>query len=167
MVQISMVQNQKIFNWLLCKSKRKKKKINWVKFRILCRTHLSKGLAEISPVTGDSCDRRSSSPANLAHAFWSYPQLENYWAAGLWTITRLLGMTLKPCQLIAVFGVVDENLGLNEKQSDMIAFTWLLWENMAGLEICHSVWLWKTWCFFLKLEKITFTLKVFTIFFFF
>lgn len=52
--------------------------------------------------------------------------LLTYWAMVFKSISEVLGVTLRPCPLIAVFVIADETLGLNANQSDIIAFTMLL-----------------------------------------
>ena len=102
-------------------------KLGLIQLKVLHWVHLSKArLADIYPGTDASCDRCSFPPANLVHAFWYCSQLENYWAMVFKTISEVLGVTLRPCPLIAIFGTADETLDLNAKQSDIIAFTSLL-----------------------------------------
>ena len=89
-------------------------RLGLIQFKVLHRVHLTKArLGDIYPWTDAGCDRSSFSPANPAHAFWSCLQLENYWAMVFKTISEVLGVTLRPCPLIAVFGTADETLGLN------------------------------------------------------
>lgn len=140
-------------------------RLGLIQFKVLHRVHLSKArLASIYPGTDASCDKCSFSPANLVHSFWSCPQLSGYWAIVFKTLSEALGVMLEPCPLIAIFGVADETLGLNANQSDIIAFTSLLarrrillvWKSSTSPSA--SVWL-EDVMFFLKLEKIKFTLR--------
>ncbi|XP_072135984.1 MTOR-associated protein MEAK7 isoform X2 [Mobula birostris] len=140
-------------------------RLGLIQFKVLHRVHLSKArLVDIYPGTDAGCDRCSFSPAGLIHAFWSCPRLDDCWALVFKIISEVLGVTLRPCPLIAVFGVADDDLGLNASQSDIIAFTSLLahrrillvWKSATPPTA--AAWL-EDVMFFLKLEKIKFTLR--------
>ena len=86
-------------------------------------------------------------------------------------MSSVLGVNLQPCPLIAIFGIPDPTLALNPTQKDIIAFTSLLarrslvlhWKSVKYPSI--SQWL-KDVMFFLRLEKIKYTLRGCTVKFF-
>lgn len=80
------------------------------------------------------------------------------------TMSTVLGVNLHPSPLIAIFEIPDASHALNSNQKDILAFTSLLarrclllhWKSVNYSPI--SRWL-KDTIFFLKLEKIKYTLR--------
>lgn len=133
-------------------------------FKVLHRVHFSKSrLAELYPDANDVCDRCHLSPCNLSHMFVQCPKLQKYWAFIFKTLSEILGADLRPCPLVAIFGV-PESVTLNPIHRETIAFATLLarrrillqWKS--ALPPSTAQWL-KDLMYYLKLEKIRYTTR--------
>ena len=108
--------------------------------------------------------RCSLSPADLTHTFWLCPCLNKYLSSVFQTLSEGIKILIKPCPLIAIFGISSESLTFTRNQSDIIAFTSLLacrrillvWTSCAPPAV--ATWL-RDVLFFRKLEKVKFTVK--------
>lgn len=140
-------------------------RLGLIQFKVIHRAHFSKSrLSELYPEVENKCDKCHGSPCHLSHMFFLCPKLEGFWTGYFAIMSTVLGVTLQPCPLIAIFGIPDCSLSLNSTQKDIIAFTSLLvrrllllhWKSAKYPHI--SQWL-KDVMFFLKLEKIKYTLR--------
>jgi len=140
-------------------------RLGLIQFKIFHRLHYCKSkLAAIYPDVEDKCDRCTLSPANLTHMFWTCPKLYTFWTTIFEILSEVLSIDLEPSPQTAIFGVPPNTEQLNTPNSIIIAFTTLLarrrillgWKSPAPPKI--AMWLTDT-MFFLKLEKIKFTLR--------
>lgn len=141
-------------------------RLGLIQFKVLHRVHFSKArLAEIYPNVDNRCDRCNNTPADLSHMFCLCPKLQNFWTSVFVTLSKILGINLKFCSRIALFGVPEDCATLRTtRQADIVAFASLLARRRILLEWkspnppSSALWL-KDMMFFLKLEKIKFTLR--------
>lgn len=126
-------------------------RLGLIQFKVLYRVHFSKSrLSELYPEVEDKCDKCRSSPCHLSHMFFFCPDLNGFWT-GYFTIMSTV-LNLRPCSLIAIFGIPDASLVLNSMQKDIIAYTSLLarralhWKSAKYPSI--SRWLTDTMFFF-------------------
>lgn len=147
-------------------------RLGLIQFKVLHRVHFSKlRLSEIYPDVEDKCDKCHGSPCHLSHMFFFCPDLKDFWLGYFNIMSSVLGVNLQPCPLIAIFGIPDPSLALNPTQKDIIAFTSLLarrslllhWKSPKYPSV--SRWL-RDVMYFLKLEKIKYTLRGCTVKFF-
>lgn len=147
-------------------------RLGLIQFKVLHRVHFSKlRLSEIYPDVEDKCDKCHGSPCHLSHMFFFCPDLKDFWLGYFNIMSSVLGVNLQPCPLIAIFGIPDPSLALNPTQKDIIAFTSLLarrslllhWKSAKYPSV--SRWL-RDVMYFLKLEKIKYTLRGCTVKFF-
>ena len=140
-------------------------RLGLTQFKIVQRLHLSSSrLSKIYPDTEDICARCKGTPCHLTHMFASCPKLEHYWNSIFKILSEILGITLEPCPLVAIFGVSPTPHVLSKIQANVVAFATLLarrrillnWKSPQPPLI--SVWL-KDVMYFLKLEKVKFTLR--------
>ncbi len=143
-----------------------------IQLKVLYRAHFSKSrLSELYPEAEDKCDKCHGSPCHLSHMLFLCLDLKGFWVGYFTIMSTVLGVNLQPCPLIAIFGIPDPSLAFNSTQKDIIAFTSLLarrslllhWKSAKYPSI--SRWL-KDIMFFLKLEKIKYTLRGCTVKFF-
>ncbi|XDV36150.1 hypothetical protein PO909_005994 [Leuciscus waleckii] len=137
-----------------------------IQFKVVHRIHFSKArLAKIYPGGQDEgCNRCSQTPCDLTHMFWSCPKLLNFWQLYFDAISKILSLRICPSPHIAIFGRPPDGLKLTTIQTNVIAFTSLiarrkiltLWKS--PLPPSFKAWLCDA-LFFLKLEKIKFTLR--------
>lgn len=140
-------------------------RLGLIQFKVLHRVHFSKSrLSEIYPEVVDTCDKCHGSPCHLSHMFFLCPELNGFWTGYFSIMSTVLGVDLQACPLIAIFGIPDASLALNSIQKDIIAYTSLLARRSLLLHWksakypSTSRWL-KDTMFFLKLEKIKYTLS--------
>lgn len=141
-------------------------RLSLIQFKTVYRLHFSRSrLSKIYPGIPDLCNRCNTSPCDLTHMFFACPSLQLYWTFYFEVLSHVLSVTLKPCPLVAIFGVSeDATLNLSRKQLDIIAFTSLLARRRILLSWkaphppARSRWL-EDVMFFLKLEKIKFRLR--------
>lgn len=140
-------------------------RLSLIQFKVLHRVHFSKSrLSEIYPEVEDRCDKCKSSPCHLSHMFFFCPDLYNFWSSYFAIISKVLKVNLVPTPLIAIFGISDSSVVLNLVQRDILAFSSLIarrtlllhWKSDKYPSI--SLWL-KDMMFFLKLEKIKYTIR--------
>lgn len=140
-------------------------RLGLIQFKVLHRVHFSKSrLSEMYPEVEDTCDKCHGSPCHLSHMFFLCPELNSFWTGYFSIMSTVLGVNLQACPLIAIFGIPDASLALNSIQKDIIAYTSLLarrslllhWKSAKYPSIFR--WL-KDTMFFLKLEKIKYTLR--------
>lgn len=140
-------------------------RLGLIQFKVLHRIHYSKArLSRIYPDLSDTCDRCSQAPANLTHMFWSCPSLVEYWRNFFTVISEILGLNVDPSPYIAIFGVPEEGIRLNNRQKSIVSFASLiarrrilmLWKN--HLPPSNTSWL-RDLMSFLKLEKIKFAVR--------
>ena len=119
-----------------------------IQFKVLHRLHYWKAAsAGIYPDADPLCNRCKTVPATLYHMFWGCPEL-----------------TISPCPLTAIFGVVPENISAVTHQHKALAFSSLLaqrlillnWKNAAPPTHTHLI---RSIMSNLKLEKIRYTLN--------
>lgn len=140
-------------------------RLGLIQFKVLHRIHFSKArLAEIYPNVDNRCDRCNNTPADLSHMFYFCPKLNNFWTSVFKTMSDILGKDLQPSTLISLFGTPEDHTTLTSKQADIVAYASLLARRRILLDWkspkppSFNVWL-KDLVFFLKLEKIKFTLR--------
>ncbi|CAI5656797.1 unnamed protein product [Oreochromis niloticus] len=141
-------------------------RLSLIQFKTVYRLHFSRSrLSKIYPGIPDLCNRCNTSPCDLTHMFFACSSLQLYWTFYFEVLSHVLSVTLKPCPLVAIFGVSeDATLNLSRKQLDIIAFTSLLARRRILLSWkaphppARSRWL-EDVMFFLKLEKIKFRLR--------
>lgn len=141
-------------------------RLSLIQFKTVYRLHFSTSrLSKIYPSIPDLCNRCNTSPCDLTHMFFACPSLQLYWTFYSEVLSHVLSVTLKPCPLVAIFGVSeDATLNLSRKQLDIIAFTSLLARRRILLSWkaphppARSRWL-EDVMFFLKMEKIKFRLR--------
>ena len=112
----------------------------------------------------DQCDRCHASSCTLSHMFIYCPRIHKFWTDFFEILTRVLGIRIRMDPLIAIFGTPTEQLHVGSLQLEVLAFTSLLarhrillmWKSPNPPSI--SVWL-KDVMFFIKLEKITLSVK--------
>lgn len=54
--------------------------------------------------------------------FWSCPSLYNFWSSIFQSLSAIPGKTLQPDPLIAIFGVISNEMNLSRLHKDAIAF---------------------------------------------
>lgn len=136
-----------------------------IQLKVVLRAHLTNArLADIYPDTDPSCPRCKGQPANHTHMFWSCPTLTTFWSDIFNTFTKIYGETVNPNPLTAIFGISPPSCPLSRNARDVIAFTTLIarrsillnWKQQSPPNFTR--WIRET-MYFLKLEKIRFTLK--------
>lgn len=100
------------------------------------------------------------------HMFWLCPNLSTFWLSIFKAFSKMFGTQLDPDPICALFGLTPEKSRavLPAKAYVVIAFTTLLarrlilfrWKQQAPPSFSHWV---KDVMYFLKLEKIKYTLK--------
>ena len=116
------------------------------------------------PDADSKCDRCAQPQAHLTHMFWSCPQLQRFWSLVFDTLSNVLGVTVQPCPLLAIFGTSLNPLWDNNQKKELIAFATLLARRRILLSWkspkppSHSIWL-NDVMYFLSLEKIKFSLR--------
>ena len=136
-----------------------------IQFKIVHRLHWSKiRLAKIKPDLDPTCDRCGTAPASLLHMFWSCPKVYTFWSAIFKTYSEVCNKQLLPCPLIALFGVVPEDIYVNRLEREMLAFSSLLARRLI-LTIwkdrnvpTHSHWI-REVLYNLRIEKVRYTLQ--------
>ena len=141
-------------------------RLQLIQFKVLHRIHWSKSqLSKFYPNTfNDQCDRCLTSPCDLSHMFFYCPVLRRFWSEYFDIMSKALGVELDVCPLVAIFGLPAQPSTFTRGQIEILAFTSLLAKRRILL-------LWrsskppsaKSWLqdvmHFLKLEKISYTLK--------
>lgn len=61
-------------------------------------------------------------PVSEEHMFWSCPSLYGFWTLIFQSLSAIPGKTLQPDPLIAIFGVVKDELKLSRLHKNAIAF---------------------------------------------
>lgn len=147
-------------------------RLGLIQFKVLYRVHYSKSrLSKLYREVEDKCEKCHGSPCHLSHMFYLCPDLKTFWEGYFSIMSTILGVNLQPCPLIAIFGIPDPLLALNSTQKEIIAFTSLLarrslllhWKSAKYPSFYR--WL-KDTIFFLKLEKIKYTMRGCTVKFF-
>ena len=141
-------------------------RLNLIQFKVLHRLHYSNSkLSKMYSTVADSCNRCHNSPADLTHMFWSCPHLTTYWNKVLKVLADSLSLNLTPNAWMCIFGVQgDGDKTLINKHKNIIAFSTLLARRriLMDWKSHHppncSMWL-RDLVFFLKLEKIKFSLR--------
>ncbi len=136
-----------------------------IQFKIVHRLHLSKvKLSQIFPEISPTCDRCEQAPACLYHTFWSCSSLLTFWSSIFKLYSKIVGCTIKPCPLLALFGVPSRDLILTNTQLNCIAYSSLLarrlillnWKSdrppAFGRWVCDVM-------YFLKVEKVRYVLQ--------
>ena len=94
---------------------------------VVHRLHYTKAkLSRMFPDTTDSCTRCHHSPADHTHTFFSCPKLYSFWTSFFNTISEVLGVSVLPSPLIAIFGVSPAASKLSRCHRDLIAFASLI-----------------------------------------
>lgn len=113
-------------------------------------------------ITDPSCPRCKGQPADHIHMFWSCPALSIFWPNIFDAFTKIFGKKVCPSPISAIFGISP--LTLPSNAHNVIAFTTLIarrsillnWKRQSPPSFKR--WIRET-MYFLKLEKIRFTLK--------
>ena len=136
-----------------------------IQLKVVLQTHLTNAkLAYIYPDTNPSCPRCKGQPANHIHMFWSCPAITTFWSEIFQAFTKIFDKKVNPNPLIAIFGVTPPTCSLSSNAQDVIAFTTLIarrcilfnWKQQFPPSFAKWI---KETLFFLKLEKIRFTLN--------
>lgn len=136
-----------------------------IQCKLLHRIYYTKArLAKMYPNTSPNCDRCNYPSANLIHTLWLCPQLFDYWTRVFSIISEVVGQTVTPNPLSALFGITPLHLSLPSSLKTSIAFMTLLarrailtkWKSPHPPSHVH--WL-RDLLYFLKLEKIRSVLK--------
>ena len=138
-----------------------------IQLKVVHRVHFTKArLAKIYPNLDPLCPRCRGQPADLVHMFWLCPNLSAFWTSIFKAFSEMFGSRLDPDPICALFGVMSEEsrAALPTKAHVVIAFTTLLarrlilfkWKQRTPPSFSHWV---KDVMYFLKLEKIKYTLK--------
>ena len=140
-------------------------RLSLIQLKVVHRAHLSKArIAEMYPDADSKCDRCAQPQAHLTHMFWSCPQLQRFWSLVFDTLSNVLGVTVQPCPLLAIFGTSPNPLWDNNQKKELIAFATLLARRRILLSWkspkppSHSIWL-NDVMYFLSLEKIKISLR--------
>ncbi len=120
--------------------------------------------SQIFPEISPTCDRCKQAPACLYHTFWSCSSLLTFWSSIFKLYSKIVGCTIKPCPLLALFGVPSRDLILTNTQLNCIAYSSLLarrlillnWKSdrppAFGRWVCDVM-------YFLKVEKVRYVLQ--------
>lgn len=94
-----------------------------IQFKIVHRLHYSNDrLSKLYPNVAPNCPRCQYSPVSLGHMFWSCPSLYGFWSSIFQSLSAIPGKTLQPGPLIAIFGVVSDELKLSRLHKNAITF---------------------------------------------
>ena len=136
-----------------------------IQLKILLRVHWTRAkLAKIFPSADPARPRCKSQPADHIHMFWSCPYLKTFWADIFQAYSKMFGIDIPPNPICAIFGFTQETKSLKGRAYAVIAFPsllarrqiLLLWKEQTPPTF--SRWM-RDIMFFLKLEKIRYTLK--------
>lgn len=106
-----------------------------MQFKIVHRLHWSKArLAKITPDIDPKCDRCGAATATLSHMFWFCPKLTDFWQTIFKFFSDLLGISIEPLPMIAIFGVVPRDICPTRHGKNMIAFAMLLARRLILLK---------------------------------
>lgn len=134
--------------------------LNLIQFKIVHRIHFTKAkLKKLSLIEDDRCNRCLLSPADHTHTFYTCPKLYSFWSSFFDTLSKALNVSVKPCPIIAIFGITPVDGLYNKRHADIIAFASLVARRRILLHWKSSCppsnfsWL-KDLMSFLHLEKI-------------
>lgn len=93
--------------------------------KILYRSHYTNArLTKIYPDRSDSYNRCKQSPADHIHMLWSCPKLSLFWLELFNILGKVLGSTIDPGPLTALFGVLqNSDMPSSSKQVSFYNFT--------------------------------------------
>lgn len=140
-------------------------RLNLIQFKVAHRLHWSRArISSIYPNVDSNCIRCHIHVADLTHMFWSCHLLMGYWSDIFDVLSKVFGVTLQPCAMIALFGVPNKEANLTKNQQNIVAFVSLLarrqillhWKSSAPPTVAQ--WL-KDVMLFLHLEKIKFAIR--------
>lgn len=128
--------------------------------KIIHRAHLTKvRLAKMYKDVDPTCDRCHLAPANHVHMFWSCPSLYRFWKDLFASISRIVGRTIEPNPLTAIFGAPPSTVPSTSSEAEVIGFVTLLARRLILLRWksphapSHTLWI-KDVLNLLKLERI-------------
>ena len=135
-------------------------RLSLIQFKIFHRIYYTKSkLSQIYPDIDDRCERCNTTPADMAHMFWTCPKLREFWSSVCKTLNDAFGTKMKPSAEMAIFGVFVNEITMATHHKNAFAFASLLarrrivlkWKSPNPPKV--SVWL-SDLMLFLKLEKI-------------
>ena len=136
-----------------------------IQLKIVLRVHFTNAkLARIYPTVDPSCPRCKAQPADHIHMFWSCPRLTKFWSDIFNAYSIMFRKVVSPNPICALFGFTPETRSIRGKAFVVIAFTSLLARRLILLSWKQATppsftrWIKET-MYFLKLEKIKFTLR--------
>lgn len=95
-----------------------------IQFKVVHRAHISKAkLASFYPDVSPLCDKCNIFEGSLFHMYWSCPSLKKFWTEVFHTLSQVLGVSLEPQPLTALFGVTGGQLRLSAGGRRTLAFT--------------------------------------------
>lgn len=136
-----------------------------IQFKVVHRAHMSKSkLSKMFPQLDPTCDRCKIDEATLLHMFWTCNNLEGYWRGIFEALSTVLGVTIAPDPLTALFGLVPENMKLPSGGSKVVAFSTLLarrlillkWKDSMPPSVTHWI---REVVSNLRLERIRYTIR--------
>lgn len=140
-------------------------RLSLIQFKVVHRIHFTRArLKNLFPGEEDSCLRCSVSPADHAHTFFFCSKLFSFWSNFFDTLSEVLGSSLSPCPLIAIFGVAPAGDLFTKHQADFVAFASLVARRRVLLHWkstnppSASSWL-KDLMYFFPIEKIKHTVR--------
>lgn len=140
-------------------------RLSLIQFKVVHRLHWSRAkISSVYPDIDSNCIRCNVNVADLTHMFWSCHLLAGYWSDIFDVLSKILGVTLQPCAIMALFGVPNGEAKLTKMQQNIIAFVSLLARRQillhwkSKLPPTTAQWL-KDVMLFLHLEKIRFAIR--------
>lgn len=134
-------------------------RLGHIQFKVLHRIYYTKArLARIYPDTDDQCDRCYTVKADMAHMFWTCPNLRDFWSSICRILNEASNTNVKPSAEMAIFGVLVNELLLPSYKKEAFTFASVIacrrilldWKSPKPLQA--SLWL-SDLMLFLKLEK--------------
>ena len=90
-------------------------RLSFIQFKVVHRLHWRRAkIASFYPSVDRSCIRCHVNMADLTHMFWSCHLLTGYWSDIFVVLSNVLGVTLQPCAMIALFGVPNEETSMTK-----------------------------------------------------
>ncbi len=136
-----------------------------IQCKVVHRVHWSKcKLARIDPSIDPECDRCHLGLATLTHMFWICPALSSFWGSVFYSLSAITSVDTTPSPIIGLFGVVPSRYALPTNFLHFVAFLTLLARRVILLNWkspqppSHAWWM-KDVLFFMKLEKIRYSLQ--------